>query len=118
MEAHLYRLALADGAHGPGNVPPFAVKTRRLIPAPALPNWQSQSILASVEVPFKWHGELVSYVTITPRYTTDSLLSIEGQGGVVGVSRVRPGENPLEWEALAPAGIDYWGVGVLTVVEV
>jgi hypothetical protein len=75
-------------------------------------------MLASVEVPFQWREELVSYVTINPRYTTDSLSSIEGKGGVVGVGRVRPGENPLEWEALVPAGVDYWGVGVLSVAEV
>jgi hypothetical protein len=88
-----------------------------MIPGPPLPNWQSQSLLASLEIPFQWHGELVTYVTISPRYTTDALCSIERKGGVVGVGRVRPNENPVVWETLVPAGLDYWGVGVLTVAE-
>ena len=73
-------------------------------------------MLASLETPFEWLGESVSYVTVSPRYKEDTLLSIQRGGGVVAVGRVRPGHNPLEWAQLEPSAMDYWGAGVLTVL--
>ena len=109
---------MEGGTHGPGDVAPFSVRTCRVISGPALPNWQAQSIVASLELPFQWRGELVTYVTINPRYRGDTFYSIERSGGAVGVGRVRPREKPMEWKVIAPSGVEYWGVGILTVVKV
>jgi hypothetical protein len=38
-------------------------------------------------------------------------------GGAVGVGRVLPGHDPLDWTHLVPDALDYWNVGVLNVLE-
>jgi hypothetical protein len=108
---------LADGAYGPGDVPPLTITLGRIIKGPNLPNWQPESILATLESPVEWHGELVHYVTLSPRYTTDSLSKIQKKGGIVAVGRVRPGHNPLEWTEVVPSALHYWAVGTLAVLE-
>jgi hypothetical protein len=108
-----YHIGLADGAHGPGDVPFFAVTMRRLLRGPNLPNWQQEAALASVDAPFDWRGHLVRYVTFSPRYVGHALATILSQGGVVGVARVASHAEPLDWNCLEPSSLDYWGAGVV-----
>jgi hypothetical protein len=117
VNSRRYRLGLADGAYGPGDVAPLTLTLGRIIKGPNLPNWQPDSILAALERPVEWRGELVCYVTLNPRYTTDTLNEIREKGGVVAVGRVRPGHDPLDWTELVPAALDYWAVGTLAVLE-
>jgi hypothetical protein len=117
MSRQRFSLALTDGVYGPGDVDAFTVQEVRLVPGPALPNWQSESLLTLCEKPFTWHNEAVTFVTLNPRYATESITSVKALGGVVAVGRVLPGHDPLKWAAIDPNAIEYWGVGVATLVE-
>jgi hypothetical protein len=118
MEARRYRLGLGDSGHGPGDVGPLTIRMCHVLKGPNLPDWQPESLLASLENPIEWHGDLVSYVTLSPRYTTDTLSSIRERGGVVAVGRVLPGNDPRQWTELIPSALHYWAVGTLGVLEV
>ena len=118
MKPRRYRLGLADGAYGPGDVAPLTVTSIHIVKGPRLPNWQPEALLAALEEPLEWRGELVRYVTLSPRYEGGTVFRMEKEGGIVGVGRVRPGHDPLQWTELVPSGLDYWGVGNLTVLEV
>jgi hypothetical protein len=83
VDARRYRLGMADGSYGPGDVEPLTISMRRVVKGPPLPNWHPESILASLDTPIEWRGELVSFVALSPRYTTDTLSSIRELGGVV-----------------------------------
>jgi hypothetical protein len=109
------RLVLGDGAYGPGDVEPFRVDIVGMIPGSDLPDWNHEALLAICEKPFDWHGEIVEYVVISPRYTQDSISSIALRGGGVGLGRVRPGHDPTKWARLDPFAIHYWAVAVATV---
>ena len=117
MERRRYRLGMADGAYGPGDVEPITIVENRLIPGPGIPDWQTESLLTVLDQPLDWRGELVTFLTINPRYTHDSLSKVRRQGGVVMVGRVRPGHDPRTWENLVPVALGHWGVGVLAVLE-
>ena len=117
MQPRRYRLGLADGAYGPGDVPSLTITTCQLVKGPDLPNWQPEAMLASLDEPLQWRGEEVRYVAFNPRYTSQTMSSVTRSGGVVGVSRVLPGHDPLDWTHLVPDALDYWGVGVLKVLE-
>ena len=118
METRRYRLGLGDGSYGPGDVEPLTIRICQVVKGPSLPNWQPESILAALESPIEWRGELVSYVTLSPRYTTDTLSSIQERGGVVAVGRVLPGNDPRGWTELIPSALHYWAVGTLGVLDV
>jgi hypothetical protein len=118
VHAQQFRLGLADGAYGPGDVPPLIVTLRQTVRGPNLRNWQPESIVAALDAPIEWRGELVSYVTLSPRYTTDTLSSIRSRGGVVAVGRVLPGHDPLGWTTLIPSALHNWGVGTLGALSV
>ncbi len=67
--------------------------------------------------PTTYRGEELQYLVLSPRYSTDSLSSIRTNGGVVGVARMLPGtytENPQRFE---PHQMEYWAVGVLSVIR-
>jgi hypothetical protein len=117
VEVQRYLLGLGDGVYGPGDVAPLTITLGRMIKGPQLPNWQPGSILASLETPIEWHGELVRYVTLSPRYTTDTVSSLRRRGGVVAVGRVLPGNDPHLWTELIPSAVHYWAVGTLRVLE-
>jgi hypothetical protein len=103
--------------YGPGGVPLLTITARQLVKGPDLPNWQPDAILASLDEPLQWRGEEVRYVAFNPRYTSQTMSSVAREGGVVGVSRIRPGHDPQEWTHLIPDALEYWGVGVLRVLE-
>jgi hypothetical protein len=109
------RLALGDGAYGPGGVEPFPVEVIGVIPGPDLPNWDHESLLAICEEPFDWHGDAVTYVVISPRYSSDSLSSIAAQGGIVALGRVRPGHDPTKWAHIDASAVHYWAVATATI---
>ena len=115
MKGQRFRLSLSDGAHGPGNIEPFTVASIHELPGPELPNWQPEVLLTEVECEMQWRGETVRYAILSPRYAGGTVSRMLKEGGVVAVGRVRPGHDPLEWKRLDPAGIVYWGVGVLEV---
>src|ERR1700735_2836083 len=115
MKAHRFRLGLSDGAYGPGNIERFTVASIHELPGPGLPNWQPVVLLAEVECQIEWRGECVRYVTLSPRYSDETVFRMRKEGGVVAVGRVRPGHDPLEWKRLDPAGVEYCGVGVLEI---
>jgi hypothetical protein len=117
MELQRFRLGLADGAYGPGDVEPFTVNSIRELPAPRLPDWQPEVLLAVLEPQIEWHGEEVRYVALSPRTWGGTVFRMRKEGGAVAVGRVRPGHDPLQWKQLDPAAVHYWGVGVLTVLE-
>ena len=113
-----YRLGMADGAHGPGDVPLLVLTDGGTIRRPALPNWEKESMLGICEEALPWHGTMVSFVTISPRYVGTTLADIRRAGGIVGVSRVLDGNDARLWQVLDPAKLEYWGAGVLSIVEV
>jgi hypothetical protein len=106
---------MADGAHGPGDVPLFVVSDGGTIRRPSLPNWQD-AMLGICEETFEWRGSSVNFVTISPRYVGTTLADIRESGGIVGVGRVLDGIDARLWEVLNPTHLDYWGAGVLSIV--
>ena len=112
-----FRLALGDGAYGPGDVDPFLVEIVGTIPGPDLPNWDHESLLAVCIRPFSWHGEEVKYVVASPRYSTDSISSIAQRGGIVALGRVRPGFDPTKWSRLDHTAVHYWSVATATAMN-
>ena len=117
MKRQRFRLGLADGAHGPGDVGPLILDSVHELRGPDLPNWQPEVLLAVLENQVEWRGEIVRYVTLSPRNSGGTVFRMRKEGGVVAVGRVRPGHEPLEWKRIDPTGVDFWGVGVLDVLE-
>jgi hypothetical protein len=109
---------MADGAHGPGDVPPLVIIDGGNIAAPNMPNWQGEYMLGICEEAVTWRGTSVKFLAVSPRYVGTTLADIRLAGGIVGVGRVLPGVDARLWEVLDPAGIDNWGAGVLSLVEV
>ena len=109
---------MADGAHGPGDVSPLVIFDGGTISGPDLPNWQPESMLGICEEAVTWRGASVTFLAISPRYLGTTLADIRHAGGIVGVGRVLPGIDARLWKSLDPAGMDYWGVGVLSLLEV
>ena len=116
MSRTRFRLALGDGAYGPGDVEPFVVEVVGILPGPNLPNWDRELLLAVCELPFTWRGEEVKYVIASPRHFSDSLASIATRGGIVAIGRVRPGHDPMAWPHVDHTAIDYWAVASATLV--
>jgi len=112
-----YRLGMADGAHGPGDVGPLVVTDGGSIAGPDLTNWQVESMLAICEEPLTWRGDFVAFLVLSPRYLGVNLESVRREGGIVGVGRILPGYDPREWPVLQPRAMDYWGVGVISLLE-
>ncbi len=93
------------------------VLERGLIKGPDLPNWQRENLLVSCLDPTTYRGVELRYLVLSPRYSTDSLSTIRSGGGVVGVARMLPGtytENPKRFE---PHQVEYWAIGVLSVLK-
>jgi hypothetical protein len=61
MQRRRYRLGMADGAHGPGDVPLLTITSCHLVTGPNLPNWQPEAMLASLDEPLQWRGESEVY---------------------------------------------------------
>jgi hypothetical protein len=73
---------MADGSHGPGDVPPLVISDGGTIRGPDLPNWQAESMLAICEEALNWRGATVKYLTIIPRYVGTTLTDIRDAGGI------------------------------------
>jgi hypothetical protein len=109
---------MADGAHGPGDVSPLVIIDGGSIAGPDIPNWQGEYMLGICDEAVTWRGATVKYLAISPRYVGTTLADIRHTGGIVGVGRVLPGVDAHLWAVLDPAGMDYWGVGVLSLHKV
>jgi hypothetical protein len=116
-ERRRYRLGMADGVYGPGDVEALVVADGGPIGGPKSSNWQPDSMLAICEEPIIWQGESVSFLVINPSFVGVTLSSIREKGGVVAVGRILPGHDPREWRVLKPDAIAYWGAGVLSAAE-
>jgi hypothetical protein len=117
MEPRRYMLGLGDGCYGPGDIGEITVLEQGLIKGPDLPNWQSEGLLVSCLDPTTYRGEELRYLVLSPRHSTDSLSNIRTNGGVVAVARMLPGtyaENPKRFETHQ---VEYWAVGVLSVLR-
>lgn len=117
MNPQRYRVGMADGVYGPGDVAPLSTTDGGSIRGPDLPNWQTEFMLLICEEPVIWRGDLISFLEVSPRYVGATLESIRREGGIVGVGRVLPGHDPREWRQLKPHALSYWGVGVLSLLE-
>jgi hypothetical protein len=117
MDAQRYRLGLGDGAYGPGDINEIVLSDGGVVKGPDLPNWQGEYLLGVCEAPTSYRGETLHYVTLAPRYAGDSLAHIRQSGGVVGVGRVLPGRNPLMSGTFDVADVEYWAVGVLSLLK-
>ena len=105
-----YRIGLGDGAHGPGDVPQFAVTVQRVV---ASSNPQVDTAVASVDAPFYWRGYKVTHVTFSPRYVGTTLATILADGGIVNVMLVETGVDPLQTHQLDESMLNFWGAGVV-----
>jgi hypothetical protein len=117
MDAQRYRLGLGDGAYGPGDIDEIVLSDGGVIEGPDLPNWHGQYLLGVCERPTSYRGEALRYVILSPRYVGDSLIHIRESGGVVGVGRVLPGREAPTSKDFNVADVEYWAVGVLSLIE-
>jgi hypothetical protein len=99
-----YRLGMADGAHGPGDVQPLVLTDGGTIPGPDIPNWQGEYILGLCEEAVTWRGASVKYLAISPRYVGTTLTDIRHAGGIVGVGRVLPEVDARLWKVSEDQG--------------
>lgn len=109
---------MADGAHGPGDVLPLVIVDGGTIPGPDIQNWRGEFMLGICEEAVTWRGASVKVLAISHRYVGTTLADIRHGGGIVGVGRVLPGVDARLWKALDPAGVEYWGAGVLSLLKV
>jgi hypothetical protein len=117
MDRQRYRLGLGDGAHGPDDIAEIILTDGGAVRGPNLPNWQGDYFLGICEAPTCYRGEALQYVTLTPRNVGDSLAHIRQSGGVVGVGRVLPGRDPRTSRAFEVTDIEYWAIGVLSLLK-
>jgi hypothetical protein len=75
-----YRLGMADGVCGPGDVAPLSTTDDGSIRGPDLPNWQKEYMLLICEEPVIWRGDLISFLEVSPRYVGATLASIRREG--------------------------------------
>ena len=117
MKQRRYKLGLGEDCYGPGDISEVIVLEQGLIKGPDLPNWQRENLLVSCLDPTVYRGAALQYLILSPRYSTDSLSTIRSSGGVVGVARMLPGtyaEGPKRFE---PHQVEYWAIGVLSVLK-
>lgn len=109
---------MADGAHGPGDVPVLRISDGGTVQGPDLPNWQGEFMLGICDDAMTWRGAEVRFLTIAPRYVGTTLADIRRSGGIVGVCRVIAQHDALLWQLVDTTALEYWGAGVLTPLEV
>jgi hypothetical protein len=117
MQAQRYRLGLGDGAYGPGDIEEIVLSDGGVIRGPDLPNWQGEYLLGVCEMPTSHHDQALLYLLLSPRYVGDSLAHIRQSGGVVGVGRVLPGRDPRTSRTFDVTDVEYWAVGVLSLLK-
>jgi hypothetical protein len=113
MTTQQYKLGLADGAYGPGDIAEVTVADEGIIAGPNLPNWQSDYLLVRCLNPTTYHGEELRYLALGPRELGVSLRSIRTAGGVVSVFRFFEAHSRDKPQTLHPHEGVYWAVGVL-----
>ena len=67
--------------------------------------------------PTTYNDEELRYLVLSPRYVTDSLANIRTSGGVVGVARFLPGSYTERPKRFEPAQVEYWAIGVLSLLQ-
>jgi hypothetical protein len=117
MTSKRYKLTLGDGAHGPGDIDEITVLDEGGIAGPKLPNWQAEYMLARCIAPNSYRGQELKYVVLSPRYASVALADIRRGGAAVAVGRVLPGFWDLKPQQFEPNQVEYWAVGLLSVID-
>jgi hypothetical protein len=117
MDGQRFRLALGDGAYGLGDIREITLSDGGIVRGPTLPNWQGDYLLGICETPMSYRGGALSFVTLAPRYAAESLDHIRQSGGVVGIGRVLPGRDPRMSGTFSVPDVEYWAVGVLSLLK-
>ena len=60
-----------------------------------------------------YEGELVQYVTTSPRYAGSTIKDILEKETQVGVARVLPGKVIIEGKRYEASDVDYWAIGTI-----
>lgn len=118
MQPRRYKLGLGDGCYGPGDINEVTVLDQGLIKGPDLPNWQREGLLVSCLEPTTYRGQELRYLVLSPRYSTESPSSIRTSGGVVAVARMLPGTHKESPKRFEPHQVEYWAIGVLSILRV
>jgi hypothetical protein len=114
MGSSQYKVSFGDGAYGPGDIEGITVLDEGTIAGPQLPNWQAEYILARCVSPNSYRGQELKYVVLSPRYANVNLTDIRRGGAVVAVGRILGEKKP---EQLEPNQVQYWAVGVMSLIE-
>jgi hypothetical protein len=97
-----------EGPDGPSRL----VTTHRgQVNGPNAKNWGTRFILLEVAHPFDLDGERVELLVASPRYVGDSVASVEANGGMIGLARVRPGVKLVAEESFAVEDVVYCMIG-------
>jgi hypothetical protein len=117
MTTQRYKLGLGEGAYGPGDIGVITVVDEGDIAGPKSANWQAECMLVRCITPTSYYGHEVRYLVLSPRYTDVALADIRCGEAVVAVSRVLPEFWDTKTQQFEADQVEYWGVGVLRILE-
>ena len=98
---------------GPKEIDFVLVEPVEVVHGPDVPNWQKEDWLFKLVEPVDYKGELVEFVTASPRYEGDTLDDMLEKDTTVGVGRVLPGKMISAKNRYKSSDIQYWAIGTI-----
>lgn len=110
-----YKIYIGDpyDFRGPKEIDSLHVEPVEVVHGPDSPNWQKADWLFKLIEPIDYKGELVEFVTVSPRYVGDTLDEMLKKDTTVGVGRVLPGRRITSNSRYQSSDIHYWAIGTI-----
>jgi hypothetical protein len=117
MTSQRYLLSLGEGAYGSDHIGLITIVDEGNIAGPKSLDWEGQNMLAKCLTPTSYYGQEVTYLVLSPRFAGVALSDVRRGEAVVAVGRVLPGCWEVRPPQFAENEVEYWAVGLLTVLE-
>ncbi len=117
MTTQRYKLGLGEAAYGPGDIGLITVVDEGNITGPKSPGWHAEYMLTRCLTPTSCYGEEVRYLILSAASSSVTLANIRRRGAAVSVGRVLPGFWEVRPPQFAAHEVEYWGQGVLRLLE-
>jgi len=110
-----YKIHIGDpyDFQGPKEIDYVNVEPVEIVHGPESPNWQKADWLFKLVDPVDYKGEMVTYVTASPRYEGDSLKEMLEKETTIDVGRVLPGKVISSENRYQTSDVQYWAIGTI-----
>jgi len=110
-----YKIFISDpyDFQGPKEIDYILVEPIEIVHGPDVPNWQKEDWLFKLVEPVEYKGQIIKYVTASPRYEGDTLQDMLNKDTTVGVGRVLPNKVIAAKKRYQSSDIHYWAIGTI-----